>query len=117
MILTCVFTQVDTIYVSPWFTEVSFVRISNCKLKNVSLIELLCSLLDSAHLSKSALKNKKRAEKRTKARIEQIKENGGTLEAIEMKDPVAVLREQLQEAKDNKVHVASEWLKSNWKKW
>lgn len=61
-------------------------------------------MLDSAHLSKSALKNKKRAEKRTKARIEQIKEKG-TLEAIEMKDPVGVLREQLQEAKDNKVCV------------
>lgn len=63
----------------------------------------LCFLLDSAaHLSKSASKNKKRAEKRTKARIEQIKENGA-LEAIEMKDPVGVLREQLQEAKDTKV--------------
>lgn len=86
-------------------------------MRDVSLFELLCCLLDSAHLSKSALKNKKRAEKRTKARIEQIKENGGTLEAIEMKDPVAVLREQLQEAKDNKVCVASEWLNSNWKKW
>lgn len=93
-----------------------FVRISNKKLINVSLIELLCYLLDSTHLSKSALKNKKRAEKRSKARIEQIKENGGTLEAIEMKDPVAVLREQLQEAKDNKVSIASEWLSSNWKK-
>ena len=77
----------------------------------------MCSLLDSAHLSKSALKNKKRAEKRTKARIEQIKQNSGTTEEIEMKDPVAVLREQLQEAKDNKVCVASERLKSNWKKW
>lgn len=64
----------------------------------------VCFLLDSAaHLSKSASKNKKRAEKRTKARIEQIKENGGALEAIEMKDPVGVLREQLQEAKDTKV--------------
>lgn len=77
----------------------------------------MCSLLDSAHLSKSALKNKKRAEKRTKARIEQVKQNSGTTEEIEMKDPVAVLREQLQEAKDNKVCVASERLKSNWKKW
>lgn len=61
-------------------------------------------LPDSAHLSKSAQKNKKRAEKRTKARIEQIKEKK-TLEAIEMKDPVGVLREQLQEAKNNKVCV------------
>lgn len=61
-------------------------------------------MADSAHLSKSALKNKKRAEKRTKARIEQIKQNSGTTEEIEMKDPVAVLREQLQEAKDNKDH-------------
>lgn len=78
---------------------------------HVSLIELLVFfLLDSAHLSKSALKNKKRAEKRTKARVEQIKENRSTLEAIEMKDPLAILREQLQEAKDNKVCVASEWL-------
>lgn len=73
-----------------------------------SLIELFCPSLDSAHLSKSALKNKKRAEKRTKARIEQIKQNGGTSEAIEMKDPVAVLREQLQEAKDKQVCVASD---------
>lgn len=78
-------------------------------MRHVSLIELLVFLLDSAHLSKSALKNKKRAEKRTKARIEQIKENRGT-EAIEMKDPLAILREQLQEAKDSKVCVASEWL-------
>ena len=60
-------------------------------------------LLDSANLSKSALKNKKRAEKRSKARIEQIKENGGILEAMQMKDPVDLLREQLQEAKNNKV--------------
>jgi len=80
----------------------------NSKSRNVSLSELFCLLLDSTHLSKSALKNKKRAQKRTKARIEQIKENGGTLEAIEMKDPVAVLREQLQEAKDNQVCVVSE---------
>lgn len=49
------------------------------------------------------MKNKKRAEKRSKARIQQIKENGGVLEAIEMKDPIGVLKEQLQEAKNNKV--------------
>ena len=78
---------------------------------------MLCCLLESTHLSKSALKNKKRAEKRTKARIEQIKENGGTLEAIEMKDPVAVLREQLQEAKDNKVSIVPEWLNPHGKKY
>ena len=109
VVLACVFTQVGTIRCkSPIYFKVSLFRIVNSKLMYVSLIELLCSLLDSTHLSKSALKNKKRAEKRVKARIEQIKENGGTLEAIEMKDPVAVLREQLQEAKDNKVCVASE---------
>lgn len=61
-------------------------------------------MADSANLSKSALKNKKRAEKRSKARMEQIKENGGILEAIQMKDPVDLLREQLQEAKNNKDH-------------
>lgn len=64
----------------------------------------LFHLLDSVNLSKSALKNKKRAEKRSKARIEQIKENGGVLEAMQMKDPVDRLREQLQEAKNNKDH-------------
>lgn len=61
-------------------------------------------MLDSVHLSRSAQKNKKRTEKRTKARIEQIKEKKA-LESIEMKDPVGVLREQLQEAKNNKVCV------------
>lgn len=67
-------------------------------------LRFLSCLLDHAGLSKAALKNKKRAEKRSKARIQQIKENGGVLhEAIEMKDPVAVLREQLQGAKNTKV--------------
>jgi len=61
-------------------------------------------MADSAALSKAALKNKKRAEKRSKARIQQIKENGGVLEAFEMKDPVSLLREQLQEAKNNNNH-------------
>lgn len=60
-------------------------------------------ILDSTGLSKAALKNKKRAAKRSKARIQQIKESGGILEAIEMKDPVAVLREQLNKAKSSKV--------------
>ena len=33
-----------------------------------------------------------------------VKENGGrVLEAMEMKDPVGILREQLQEAKNNQV--------------
>lgn len=50
------------------------------------------------------MKNKKRAEKRTSARIQQIKENSSVLEAIEMKDPVSILREQLQEAKNSKVY-------------
>ena len=59
-------------------------------------------LLDSAALSKAAAKNKKRAEKRRKERIQKVKENGGrVLEAMEMKDPVSILREQLQEAKNN----------------
>lgn len=61
-------------------------------------------MADSAGLSKAALKNKKRAAKRSKARIQQIKESGGILEAIEMKDPVAVLREQLNKAKSSKDH-------------
>ena len=61
-------------------------------------------LLDSAALSKAAAKNKKRAEKRRKERIQKVKENGGrVLEAMEMKDPVSILREQLQEAKNNQV--------------
>ena len=59
---------------------------------------------DSAALSKAAAKNKKRAEKRRKERIQKVKENGGrVLEAMEMKDPVSILREQLQEAKNNQV--------------
>ena len=59
---------------------------------------------DSAALSKAAAKNKKRAEKRRKERIQKVKENGGRiLEAMEMKDPVSILREQLQEAKNNQV--------------
>ena len=66
---------------------------------------LICFFfLDSAALSKAAAKNKKRAEKRRKERIQQVKENGGrALEAMEMKDPVSILREQLQEAKNNQV--------------
>ena len=56
-------------------------------------------------MSKSASKHKRKAEKRAKARIQQIKENGINLEAIEMKDPSALLREQLQEAKSKKVRV------------
>ena len=55
-------------------------------------------------MSKAAAKNKKRAEKRRKERIQKVKENGGrVLEAMEMKDPVSILREQLQEAKNNRV--------------
>ncbi|XP_068687844.1 partner of Y14 and mago-like isoform X2 [Montipora foliosa] len=58
----------------------------------------------SGSMSKSASKHKRKAEKRAKARIHQIKENGINLEAIEMKDPSALLREQLQEAKSKKDH-------------
>lgn len=59
---------------------------------------------ETRNMSKSASKHKRKAEKRAKARIQQIKENGINLEAIEMKDPSALLREQLQEAKSKKDH-------------
>ena len=64
---------------------------------------LLNDFVETVQLSKAAMKNKKRAEKRSKARIQQIKENGIMSEEIEMKDPLAILRQQLQEAKDRKV--------------
>ena len=67
-------------------------------LKPKFIIDLLCLFVffpDSAALSKAAAKNKKRTEKRRKERR--------VLEAMEMKDPVGILREQLQEAKNNQV--------------
>ena len=50
------------------------------------------------------MRNKKRSEKRIKAGIQPSKGNGVKVEAIEMKDPSAVLRQQFQEAKNKKVH-------------
>ncbi|XP_015753663.1 PREDICTED: uncharacterized protein LOC107333354 isoform X1 [Acropora digitifera] len=53
-------------------------------------------------IPKAAMRNKKRSEKRIKARIQPSMGNGVKVEAIEMKDPSAVLRQQFQEAKNKK---------------
>ncbi|XP_067020143.1 uncharacterized protein [Acropora muricata] len=55
-------------------------------------------------IPKAAMRNKKRSEKRIKARIQPSMGNGVKVEAIEMKDPSAVLRQQFQEAKNKKDH-------------
>ncbi|XP_074628709.1 uncharacterized protein LOC141886446 isoform X1 [Acropora palmata] len=55
-------------------------------------------------IPKAAMRNRKRSEKRIKARIQPSMGNGVKVEAIEMKDPSAVLRQQFQEAKNKKDH-------------
>ena len=51
--------------------------------------------------SKTARKNKKRSEKRLQAKVDLRKTH--MAEAVKLKDPVEILRDKLQEAKDNKV--------------
>lgn len=53
-------------------------------------------------MSKAAKKNKKRAEKRAEARLKnKLAEDVENI--VELKDPISILRDQLQEAKSNKV--------------
>jgi hypothetical protein len=68
------------------------------------LIELNHYKLDAVeHGSKTSKKNQKRAQKRSEARIEKLIHDGVIEQILEEKDPVKVLKKQLQEAKDNKV--------------
>ena len=60
-------------------------------------------MLEFVGIPKAAMRNRKRSEKRIKARIQPSMGNGVKVEAIEMKDPSAVLRQQFQEAKNKKV--------------
>lgn len=60
-------------------------------------------MLEFVGIPKAAMRNKKRSEKRIKARIQPSMGNGVKVEAIEMKDPSAVLRQQFQDAKNKKV--------------
>ena len=57
---------------------------------------------ENAEMSKTAKKNKKRAEKREKTRL-QNKLAEDVENIVELKDPISVLRDELQEAKLNKV--------------
>ena len=75
--------------------------------------------------TKAAKKNQKRAEKRAKERAQKLKEDGvidrlihetdNPEEKVKVQDPVEKLKEQLQEAKDNKDHkLAAKLRKDLW---
>ncbi|KXJ18577.1 partner of Y14 and mago [Exaiptasia diaphana] len=67
------------------------------------------------HESKSAKKNKKRAQKRLEARIDKIKQDGVVEKILEREDPIMALKKKLQQAKDNKDHkLAAELRKKLW---
>ena len=78
-------------------------------------MRLLIFILESlaSAQAKAAKKNQKRAEKRAKERAQKLKEDGvidrlihetdDPEEKVKVQDPVEKLKEQLQQAKDNKV--------------